>query len=264
MTRPLPSWVAPVAAHLELEGVTLVRTAEITAAVEDCGTSSAPSRVIQELAENGWLLPTGVRGVWEFAPARRGGPYSGQDPFLGLKAALLVARDPTGVAVALRSALWLHDVLDRPPDRHEVAVPMIKQLSPGLLASVRRNYRLTAFAPKLESSLVADVPVHQLESVVVHLAETPTAVRGWATILDVFDELLAGCEASRIATEAAHRRHATLVRLAYLTRARPELTKELGIEPRGVVWFGPRGRSGRFDARWNLVDTVLPEGGQGG
>lgn len=259
VTRPLPAWIAPVAAHLELEDLTLVRTADIVAAVEEAGGASAPSRIIQELAEKGWLLPTGVHGVWEFAPARRGRPHPGQDPFLTFKAVLMSTPEPNGVAVALRSAMWLRDVADRPPDRHEIAMPKIKQLSPGLTRSLRQKYRLTSFAPKLEPSVIGDVPVHQLESVLVHLAANPTAVRGWQSILEAFNDLLTDCDPSRVAEEAADRRPSTLVRLAYLTAdLRPELTEALRIERGGVVWFGPRGDPVRFDPRWNIVDTVLP------
>lgn len=50
-----------------------------------------------------------------------------------LRAAL--ASDTRLAGVALRSPLWQHDLLDRPPDRHEIAVPKVSELSPGLLNS---------------------------------------------------------------------------------------------------------------------------------
>jgi hypothetical protein len=49
------------------------------------------------------------------------------------------------------------------------------------------------------------------------------------------------------------------VRLAYLTSGvQPDLASRFGIEPAGKVWFGPRRKLRRHDARWNVADTVLP------
>lgn len=258
-TRALPAWVAPVAAHLELEEVSVIRTSDVAAAAKTVGVASAPRRVVQELANNGWLLPTGIHGVWEFVPASHGGAHSRSDPFLTLRAALVSDPPPGEIAVALRSAMWQRDLLDRPPNRHELAVPKMSRLNPGLERSLRRNYRLTSFETRLPPEAVSELPVHRLESVLVQLAERPTAVEGWDTILDTLDDLGARCDLDNLITEVTGRTHATLMRLAYLTaNRRPELVGTLGVEPRGVVWFGPHGKVRRHDRTWNLVDTLLP------
>jgi predicted transcriptional regulator of viral defense system len=63
------------------------------------------------LARKGWLLEARVAGVWEFAPADRASPISDADRFLTLRASL--ARNDLPIAIALGSALWLHNLADR-------------------------------------------------------------------------------------------------------------------------------------------------------
>lgn len=118
---------------------------------------------------------------------------------------------------------------------------------------------MTAFAARLSVDDFDGLPVYRVESVLVHLAATPTAVVGWGPILDVLGDLLDRCDVERVVEEVTGRPHATLVRLAYLCGYRHrDLVARLRVEPRGVVWFGPRGQVLRSESRWNLVDTVLP------
>ena len=44
--------------------------------VRAVGVRTATRTVATRLRERGWLLPTGQRGVWEFAPAAVAGAYS--------------------------------------------------------------------------------------------------------------------------------------------------------------------------------------------
>ena len=245
---------APVLEHLELEQASIVTLDEISRVAREAGIRTPAKIIAHRLARLGWLLPTGVRGVWEFAPADRAGPIGGGDPFLTLRALLATGND-VGATLALGSALWCLDLAERAPDRHEVAVP------PGadVPSALRRSYRVVRFAPRLAPIEVRGAPVERPASVLVHLVHRPTDVRSWSVALDQLPALVDGSTLEELARELQDRPHATHVRLAYLTSGvAPKLAKQLAIEPAGKVWFGPRAKLLRHDARWNVADTVLP------
>ncbi|HET8929713.1 MAG TPA: hypothetical protein VFN21_03545, partial [Acidimicrobiales bacterium] len=76
MTRTIPPSLAPVIAGLELEGADLVTTAQLDAIVKGAGIGTATRTVAARLRERGWLLASGRRGVWEFAPGAAAGAVS--------------------------------------------------------------------------------------------------------------------------------------------------------------------------------------------
>jgi hypothetical protein len=254
MTRTISRSLAPLVELLELERPQTVTTEEMRRLVAEANISTPPHVAIQRLAARGWLLRTGVRGVWEFAPAERAGPYSAGDPFLNLRASLSALPD-IPIAVALGSAMWLLDLTDRGPDRVEVALPPRIPVPLG----IKRGYRVTRFATRLGPGRIRDLPVHRPASILVHLAHHPADVRSWSGVLERLAELLRAAPDSEIHSELNGRPHATKVRLAYLISGiAPDRAAGLGVEPAGVVWFGPRQPVRRFSARWNVADTLLP------
>ena len=254
MTRPIPPSLASVVELLELERPVTVTTEHVADLVERAGVSTPAHVVTQRLAERGWLLRTGVRGVWEFAPAEHAGPYSHGDRWITLRAAL--ARDPDLPSrIALGSALWLLDLTDRAPDVAEVALPSGVHVP----VSLRRAYRVVRFDPRLEPVDIRGLRVHAPATVLVHLAHRPSDVRSWGGVLLVLADLVAEAAIDDVRLELAGRPHATWVRLAYLlSGVAPELVERLDVTPGHKVWFGPRGKLRHHDARWNVADTVLP------
>jgi hypothetical protein len=126
-------------------------------------------------------------------------------------------------------------------------------------APLRRTYRVVRHNPRLEPVKIHGVPVHRSATILVHLAHRPANVRSWTGVLDRLRDLLEACAYEELARELEGRPHTTSVRFAYLTSGiRPELAERMKIEPAGKVWFGPRGKLRRHDARWNIADTVLP------
>lgn len=254
MARSIPVALAPIVELLELEAPTTVTTRELAGLVERAGVRTPAHVVVQRLAERSWLLKTGIRGVWEFVPATHAGPYSQSDAWVGLRA-VLHARPQLPVSIALGSALWLYDFTDRAPDIPELAVPTGVHVPAGL----GEGYRIVRFAARLEPRQMRGLPVHQLASVLVHLAHRPSHVRSWTPVLDTLADLAAAVTVDDLRIELAGRAHATWVRLAYLlSGVAPDLVDQLDIAPAGKVWFGPRGPLRRHDARWNLADTILP------
>ena len=253
MTRSIPPSLAPVLEHLELERPKLVSVAEIATLAEQFGIRTPGKIVAHRLAERGWLLPTEVRGIWEFAPADRAGPISDGDSMLTLLA--IVAGGDPQARVALGSAMWLLDLADRAPDQHEVAVPV----GASVPAALQRAYRVVRYTARLKPVWIKKVPVHRPETVLVHLACRPSDVRSWSSALSCLPDLVGAAREEEIREELADRPHATHVRLAYLLDGvAPDLVKRLDIKPAGKVWFGPRGELQHHSSAWNIADTVLP------
>ena len=88
--RTLGSSLAQVVEELELEQPVVVTTHDLQAILGDRQIKTPTSEVARRLRERGWLLPTGQRGVWEFAPGAHAGPYGHGDPLLALRALLAV------------------------------------------------------------------------------------------------------------------------------------------------------------------------------
>lgn len=259
MARSIPASLAPLVELLELERPTPLsvrQIAELIARTE----MRTPTRVaIQRLAARGWLLPSGIRGVWEFAPGERAGAFSDGDPLLPVRAVLAAAGSASPrhlPSVALGSALWLHDLADRAPDIPEVAIPEKTAVS----APLARRCRVVHFSARVPSVRKrGGILVHTPATILVHLAHRPRDVRSWAGILEVLGRLVAAADEQQIHTELEGRPHATRVRLAYLlSGVAPALADRLRATPRGKVWFGPRRPLRHHDARLNVADTVLP------
>lgn len=255
MARPIPAHLAPLVEQLELDRPQIVTLDQLAEMMRALGIRGAPRRAAFRLREHGWLLPTGVRGAYEFAPAERAGPISEGDALLGMRA--ILAENPAlPVAAALGTALALQNITDRTPDIPELALPMA-QTTPRPLR--RAEVRILHFDWTLPTQRIRGVPVHRPATVLVHLAHRPSDVRSWAAMLEVLPDIVAAATQDEIAKELRGRPHATHVRLAYLTQSvAPALASALGITPAGKVWFGRRGPLLQHDAVWNVADTILP------
>ncbi len=251
--RSIPPSLAPIVAALELERPRLVTSQQLADLSAKAGLRT-PTRVIaHRLVAHGWLLPTAARSVWEFAPAERAGAYPDGDPANTVRAVLAAAPSRT-VAVALGSALYLRGLADRGPDQFEVALPLGQVPPRGLSAC-----RITRFVAQLSTDFVRELPVHRLESVLVHAAHRPRDVRSWEALLEVIGATVASVDSAALVRELSGRPRATAVRLSYLLSGMaPALAK--AIMPAGTqrVWFGPRRRVRRYDPARGIADTLLP------
>jgi predicted transcriptional regulator of viral defense system len=254
VTRSIPSYLSKIIQHLELEKPELVTRGYLGGLIKEFDVKVPVDRVIQKLSAEGWLLRTGVQGVWEFAPAERAGPFSIGSPFLQLRA-LLKKKPGMPVCVALSSAMWLHDFADRLPSKVEVSLPH-NEYAPVVL---KRHYRIVRYEARLKPTMINEVPVHPYESVLVHLVHKPTDVGDWGGVFDWLNSLVGAVEEERVLEELKVRPHATQIRFAYLLSGlAPNLVDRMDIEPAGKVWFGPRGKLKRHNAKWNVADTILP------
>jgi hypothetical protein len=254
MTRPIPPWLAPVLEQLELERPSVVTVEDIERIRSGEGVKPPTNRIIEELAKRGWLSKTGAHGAWEFLPADRAGPHSTGDPLLSVRGTL-ATHPEMRLAVALGTAIWMLDLGDRPPNRPEVAMPPGHYVPAGL----KRTCRVVRHEARLSTGRIGGLPVHKASTVLVHLVVRPTDVRSWGAILESLPDLLAASDEDEVRQELEGRAHAARVRFAYLlSDLAPDLIRRLGIRPAGKVWFGPRRKLRRHDARWNVADTILP------
>jgi len=252
--RSLSRQLAPLVAELELRQPTLVTLQELAHLAEQTGLRTPAKVVAARLRATGWLLPTAQRGVYEFAPGSHAGPYGHGDPFIDLRAAMLAEHDP--VAVALLSALWLHGIAERAPDRHELAVP-VGATVPG---SMKRRMRVIHFTARLPTADIDELPVHQPSTILVHLAARPSDVRGWTTFAEALPELAARSPADDLERELKGRPSTVRPRLAYLlSGVAPAVADRLQpATPQSVTWFGRSRTSRRFDKHFNVADGLLP------
>lgn len=254
MTRAIPASLAGIVEALELDAPLVVTSREMLDLVNRLQVKTPANVVVQRLAREGWLLPSGVKGVWEFAPGAHGGRIGNRDPFLVLRAQR-AATPELDARVALESALWLHGFIDRAPSRHIVSVPELTRPPIGL----QRAYKTTRFNPVEPAVKVKKLPVCAPATALVHLANAPTAVGNWGLVLDGLGALVEAADSAAVLAEARDRPNATRARLGYLVEPFDRrLADELDVADFGTVWFGPRQPVRRRNARWHVVDTVMP------
>ncbi len=254
MTRAIPTSLARVVEALELDAPLVVTSREMLDLVKRLQVDTPANVVVQRLARQGWLLPSGVKGVWEFAPGAHGGRIGHGDPFLALRAQRAATPD-LDARVALESALWLHGFINRAPSRHIVSVPELTRPPIGL----RRAYKTTLFSPVDPAAKVKRLPVCAPATALVHSAHAPTAVGNWGLVLDGLGALVEAADPAGVLAEARDRPNATRARLGYLVEPFDQrLADELDVVDLGTVWFGPRQPVRRRNSRWHVVDTVLP------
>lgn len=252
-SRSLSRQLAPLVAELELRQPVLVNLQELATLAKEVGLRTPAKVIAARLRATGWLLPTGQRGIYEFAPGAHAGPYGHGDPFIDLRTALSAG---CLLSVALQSALWLHGLAERAPDRHELAA----QPGSAVPVSVRRGMRVVRFSARLPTAQVDQLPVHQAATILVHLAARPGDVRGWTTFAEALPELAARSAADDLERELTGRPGTVRPRLAYLLRGvSPTISDQLQpTTPSSVTWFGSTRASHRYDKRFNVADGLLP------
>ncbi|NMO50681.1 hypothetical protein HH310_05660 [Actinoplanes sp. TBRC 11911] len=237
--------------QLELEQADLVTMAHLDELVRAAEIGTATRTVATRLRERGWLLATGQRGVWEFAPAAVAGPHSRGGPTRLLRAVLAHAEISCGLT--FQAAAWAVNLADRAPATVEVAA-MDERAAARLPASLD----VSVFMPRLPYVFAKGVPVLQPPSVLAHMAATPTRVRSWASALEWLPEIAAEATADDVVAELDGRPATVSVRMGYLLQGlRPDIASLIAT-PETKTWFGRRGKLLRHDNKWQIADTILP------
>jgi hypothetical protein len=251
LTRSIPRSLSPVLTELELAGADLVTTSQLDALLRAAGIRTETRIVAARLRELGWLLPTGQRGVWEFAPAAVAGPYSRSGHTRLLRSVL--ARVEVACGLTFQAAAWAHGLADRAPARIEVAAftaQDARRLPDELDVSV--------FAPRLDYATAKGVPTLRPASVLTHMAASPSRVRSWTSAIEWFPDVAAEASTAEVLSELRGRPATVAARLGYLLQGlRPDIAGQI-TGPSTKTWFGPRRTVIRHDSRWQVADTLLP------
>jgi predicted transcriptional regulator of viral defense system len=253
-SRSLSKGMARIVTELELRQPTLVTVEQLAELAREAELRTPAKVLAARLRATGWLLPTSQRGVYEFAPGSHAGPYGHGDPFIDMRATLLAGQQP--LTVALRSALWLHGLAERVPDRHEVAAPVGATVS----HAIRDRMRVVRFSHRLPPAELEQLPVHPPATILVHLATKPGDVRGWHSYAEALPELVNRSSVEDLDRELEKRPSTVRPRLAYLlSGVAPQTAYQLQPhQPRTVTWFGASRTTRRFDKRFNVADALLP------
>lgn len=261
MARAIPTALAGVVEHLELEGDLVVTLGSLRAAMEAAGledTSDDRVRTVAyQLQRAGWLGTVRSRNAWEFQPGSRGGPFGSGDRFMEFRAYAATHPNWPGL-LAMESAAGVHGLAQRFPEREVVALPK------GLPEpkSFRGEWRvITSALPDTASTVINNLRVWTLEALLVGIGERPTNYRDTAGLAQWLPEAAGRANVAAISDLLSALPVAVRQRTAYLFSAVDEHNARDTIlgqsKPSQVVWFGPRSKSGIFDPSTRVHDTVL-------
>lgn len=247
--------MAKILERLELDRPLLITSRELDAMLQEEGIATPVAVFAARMREKGWLLPTGQRSVWEFAPASYAGAYSTGDKFLPLQA-FMAAHDNLRPMLTGHSAAWAFFLANRMPVHVDVVLP-----HPPARIAVPEGIRIHAYEPRLAPIEVKGVLSLALESVVVHMAARPSQVYSWQSASEWLPEIAYDITSERVIEELAGRPQSVVARTGYLLQGmRPDIAKSVHdlLRRPSKVRFGPRKKSRRNDEHWGVSDTLLP------
>ncbi|MDO4290263.1 MAG: type IV toxin-antitoxin system AbiEi family antitoxin [Eggerthellaceae bacterium] len=237
---------------LELERPQLVTMPQLASICNQVGIRTPTKVVASRLRERGWLLATPQRGVWEFAPAELAGAYSSADPLLPLKA-LAAAHPNKKFSLASQTAAWALGLADRIPATLDVAF----EETPSLSA---KGVRVSVYRPHVPTLPTKGVTSLAPESIIVHMAQRPSAIRSWRGVAEWLPDVAYELTVENVLKELADRPCAVAARTGYLLQGmRPDIARAImeAYPPHSKVRFGT-GSAIRNDERWQVSDSILP------
>ena len=255
-TRSIPASLASVLEQLELERPTIVTKDLLRDLVERTGLAYDPGEVASRLQRHGWLLSLRTRGAWEFAPASRAGAIGSGDPFIELRA-MLSMRPKLAVKVAYDSAVWLHKLSQRMPNKHVLAIHTGLSVPHAL-----RSFRITRRWGKLDSIVIQELPVWRTETLVVLIGAQPLSFRDWPNMNEWLSQASDRLDRDLLMRELEGRPRSTWMRTGYILEkgGGDAIAETLRVEApsgRGPFYLGRRDAKGRYDKRWEVVDSLL-------
>lgn len=252
MARSIPKGLSEVLEELELERPQLVTTPQLSELCEHSGVRTPAKVVASRLRERGWLLATPQRGVWEFAPAELAGAYSSADSLLPLKA-YAAAHPDHKFALASQTAAWALGLADRVPTVLDAAFERMPE-------SVPDGVHASTYRPNIPTVAAKGTAALAPESIVVHMAQRPSAVRSWQGVAEWLPDVAYELDAATVLNELGGRPRSVAARTGYLLQGvRPDVADAVmeAIPPRSKVRFGT-GSAIRNDERWQVSDSTLP------
>lgn len=253
--RDVTRTLAPLLQELELERPRVLTKAELKSYATAAQLDWPVEVVVRRLREAGWLLDLKTKGVWEFAPAARAGAFGSGDPMIELRATL--ARDGrAGFAVAAESAAYLLGLTSRRPDTEVIGAPDGSRPPKAL-----GDFRVVHWTARTERVLKDGLPVWAVATLMAFMATKPGGYRDWPNVGEWIGQAARNVSFDPMADELVGQSRAAWARAAYLIDrgGNPETAMSLlAIAPpgRGPYYLGRRGMPGRYDARFEVVDSI--------
>ena len=255
--RSIPSRVAPVLEALELDQPRVVTVADLDVLAAEHAVGLDGTELAYELRRRGWLSTLRTRGAWEFVPGARAGRFGAGDRHIELRAALALDPGFPG-ALAMESAAVALGLAGRIPEQEVLSLPPGTRLPKAL-----DEWRVVTLQVEPDGLTRIDgLPVWRVETLLVGLARRPAGYRDWPNVAEWLDEAVERVDMTVIrgqlidAPRSAWRRAGYLLAVGGRADAGTALIES---EPAGSgpVYLGPRERDGRFDKRFDVIDSVL-------
>jgi hypothetical protein len=253
--RDVTKTLAPLLQQLELEQPRVVTKVELGSFATLAGVDWPVEVIVRRLREAGWLLDLGTRGVWEFAPAARAGAFGSGDPFIELRATL-ARGGGSPFAVAAESAAYLLGLADRRPDREVIGAPAGVRMPRAL-----RDLRVVHWTPRIAFVVKSGLPVWSVTTLLAFMAAKPGGYRDWPNVGEWIVQAAEVTPIEAIAEELSGHPRAAWARAAYLLDRGAESDDAvhlMGLAPSGTgpFYLGRRALSGRYDRRFDVVDST--------
>lgn len=258
--RGVPSRLAGIVEALELEQPAVVTVEDLSDLAATVGLGTSGAELGYELRRLGWLLPLRTRGAWEFAPAARAGRFRAGDRHIELRATLAVDPNFPGV-LAMESAAVLLGFAGHVPEREVLAVPRGYRVPKAL-----RDWRMVGV--ELPGDPAADrggLRVWRVEALLAGMALRPDGYRDWGNVAQWLDRAVDQVDGDRVARLLREAPRAAWHRAGYLFAQGGNVSAGVRLldqapPGRGPVHLGARDRHGRFDAQFQVIDSVLVAG----
>jgi hypothetical protein len=242
---------------LELDQPRVITADTLARLAVELGIDIDGRQLAYELRRLGWLIGLRTKGAWEFVPGARAGRFGAGDRHIELRAALAVDAGFRG-ALAMESAAVALGLAGRVPDREVLWVPPDRRVpkSFGDWRVVRLAVSDDAIAP------VDGLPTWRVETLLAGMAVRPDGFHDWPNVVEWLARAVSRADADSIARSIVGAPRAAWQRASYLLAMGGEEAAGLEVfeqapPGRGPAYLGPRQKRGRFDRRFEIVDSVL-------
>ncbi|MCC6185055.1 MAG: hypothetical protein IT194_10390 [Microthrixaceae bacterium] len=242
---------------LELAQPAVVTADTLAHLAEDHGIDTDGQRLAYDLRRLGWLIGLRTKGAWEFVPGARAGRFGAGDRHIELRAALAVDAGFRG-ALAMESAAVALGLAGRVPDREVLWVP------PGRRAPKSfGDWRVVRLAVSDDGFTPVDgLPTWRVGTLLAGMALRPDGFHDWPNVGEWLARAVTQADADSVARSLVGAPRAAWQRASYLLATGGQEAAAFDVfqqapSGRGPAYLGPRQKKGRFDRRFEVVDSVL-------
>lgn len=242
---------------LELDQPRVVTVADLDPLASEHAVGLDGTELAYELRRRGWLSTLRTRGAWEFVPGARAGRFGAGDRHIELRAAL--ALDPAFLgALAMESAAVALGLAGRVPEQEVLSLPRGTRLPKAL-----DEWRVVRLDIKPDDlSRIDGLPVWRVETLLVGMARRPDGYRDWPNVAEWLTEAVERVDLAVIRQQLVGAPRAAWRRAGYLLSVGGRADDGIALVDaapagNGPVYLGRRDKDGRYDKRFDVIDSVL-------